>query len=132
MLKKYKLEFQQMMVWKIDYLGEKWEPLTPPEKNIQGIDYSCENPPCYLHLHSFTERTDSLDKFSSSFAKGMLIGVGNVGNELSKYNDGDTFFSRDLGQTWKEIAEDAHMFEISNRGNIILLVNDEGPTETVK
>jgi hypothetical protein len=60
------------------------------------------------------------------------MGVGSMGDHLLDYNDCQTFVSRDAGESWRKVAEDAHMFELGNRGSILLLVNDEGPTDIIK
>lgn len=60
-----------------------------------------------------------------------MLGVGNVGTELAAYTDSDTFLTRDAGFTWQEVHKDAHMWEFGDQGSIILLVNDEQPTDRV-
>ena len=60
-----------------------------------------------------------------------MLGVGNVGTELSSYTDSDTFLTRDAGFTWEEVHKDAHMWEFGDQGSIILLVSDEAPTDRV-
>ena len=69
--------------------------------------------------------------FSSPAIPGILIGVGNVGETLLPYTDSDTFFSRDGGTTWQEIHKDAHLWEFGDSGSVLVLVNDEEPTDKV-
>lgn len=59
------------------------------------------------------------------------MAVGNVGETLVSYTDSDTFLSRDGGFTWEEVHKDAHLWEFGDSGSIILLVNDEEPTDHV-
>jgi len=59
------------------------------------------------------------------------MAVGNVGETLAPYIDSDTFLSRDGGFTWEEVHKDAHLWEFGDSGSIILLVNDEEPTDHV-
>jgi hypothetical protein len=99
--------------------GEEWKNLKAPDGKT-------------LHLHAFTQRHDQKDLYSSATAIGMMIGVGSVGEHLLNYNDCQTYVSRDAGESWKSVATDAYMFEIGNRGSIILLVNDEAPTDFIK
>ncbi|KAJ3412294.1 vacuolar protein sorting/targeting protein PEP1 [Chytridiales sp. JEL 0842] len=111
--------------------GAKWEPLVPPERDVNDHSYNCEKD-CFLNLHHFTERTDTNDLFSSSSAVGLMIGVGNVGPHLTEYNDGNTFLTRDAGRTWVEITKEAHMYEFGDRGGVILLANNEVAVNTLK
>ncbi|KAG6872853.1 vacuolar protein sorting/targeting protein PEP1 [Termitomyces sp. Mi166 len=57
------------------------------------------------------------------------MAVGNVGEELAPYKDSDTFLSRDGGFTWEEIHKDAHLWEFGDSGSILVIVNDEEPTD---
>ena len=57
--------------------------------------------------------------------------VGNVGEQLAGYTDSDTFLSRDAGFTWEEVHKDAHLFEFGDSGSILIMANDEEPTDHV-
>jgi hypothetical protein len=59
------------------------------------------------------------------------MGVGNVGETLAAYPDSDTFLSRDGGISWQEIHKDAHLWEFGDSGSILVLANDEEPTDKV-
>ncbi|CAG8688741.1 11974_t:CDS:2, partial [Cetraspora pellucida] len=83
---------------------------------------------CSLHLHGYTEREIPRDAFSSLSAVGLMMGVGNVGDYLTFYSDGDTFLTRDAGKTWIEVRKGAHLFEFCDQGAILIMVDDEGPT----
>ncbi|KAI9364921.1 hypothetical protein DFJ73DRAFT_956149 [Zopfochytrium polystomum] len=111
--------------------GVSWVDLKPPATDSQGNSYNC-NSDCHLNLHHFTERTDSNDLFSSASAVGFMMGVGNVGEYLTQYNDGDTYITKDGGRTWREVAKDAHLYEFGNRGGVILLANNEVATDAVR
>ena len=111
--------------------GGRWLPVTPPAKDSLGSAYSCRDTSCSLHIHGYTERTDPRATYSSPTAVGLMIGVGNVGKDLAGYTDSDTFLTRDAGFTWEEVHKDAHMWEFGDQGSIILLVNDEQPTDKV-
>jgi Sortilin, neurotensin receptor 3, len=60
-----------------------------------------------------------------------MMAVGNVGEKLAPYVDSDTFLTRDGGFTWEEIRKDAHMYEFGDSGSLLVLANDEGPTDHV-
>jgi hypothetical protein len=60
-----------------------------------------------------------------------MLAVGNVGEDLAPYTDSDTFLTRDGGFTWEEIHKDAHLWEFGDSGSILVICNDEGPTDHV-
>ena len=59
------------------------------------------------------------------------MAVGNVGVTLAPYADSDTFLTRDGGFTWQEVHKDAHLWEFGDQGTILVLANDEAPTDRV-
>ena len=59
------------------------------------------------------------------------MAVGNVGETLAGYTDSDTFLSRDAGFTWSEVHKDAHLWEFGDSGSILVMANDEEPTDHV-
>jgi hypothetical protein len=59
------------------------------------------------------------------------MAVGNVGKRLADYIDSDTFLSRDAGFTWQEVHKDAHLWEFGDSGSILVMANDEEPTDHV-
>lgn len=60
------------------------------------------------------------------------MGVGSIGEYLQPYEDCDTFLSTDAGLTWKMISMDAHNYEFGDQGSILVMVNDEESTDTVR
>ena len=59
------------------------------------------------------------------------MAVGNVGEQLAPYKESDTFLSRDAGFTWEEVHKDAHLWEFGDSGSILVMANDEEPTDHV-
>jgi hypothetical protein len=59
------------------------------------------------------------------------MAVGNVGEKLAPYRESDTFLSRDAGFTWEEVQKDAHLWEFGDSGSILVMANDEQPTDHV-
>jgi hypothetical protein len=59
------------------------------------------------------------------------MAVGNVGERLAPYVESDTFLSRDAGFTWEEVHKDAHLWEFGDSGSILVMANDEEPTDHV-
>ncbi|KAG6330590.1 hypothetical protein ID866_8498 [Astraeus odoratus] len=113
--------------------GSSWAPLRAPDENIEGKRVACSPSGrgwCSLHLHSVTN-PHNFGRIFSSPAPGLVIGVGSIGQPLAPYDECDTFLSTDAGLTWKMIQHKPHMYEFGDSGSIILLVNDDGPTEEV-
>lgn len=105
--------------------GSDWSYIQAPSKDSDGKSYSCNTKQlqkCSLHLHGYTEREDVRDTLFSGSAFGMLIGVGNVGEYLLPEEKCSTFFSKDGGETWKEIKKGTHQWEFGDHGGVLVLV----------
>ncbi|KAG2143753.1 uncharacterized protein EDB93DRAFT_1321681 [Suillus bovinus] len=111
--------------------GGTWKPLLPPLVDSLGQRYPCTSVACALHVHGYTERFDARATYSSPSVVGVVMAVGNVGESLATYTESDTFLSRDGGFTWQEVHKDAHLWEFGDSGSIIVIVNDEEPTDHV-
>jgi hypothetical protein len=53
-------------------------------------------------------------------------------SSLMPYDDCDTFISHDAGVSWHMAFADASKYEFGDQGSIIVAVNDEEPTDTIK
>ncbi|KAJ7230698.1 vacuolar protein sorting/targeting protein 10 [Mycena pura] len=111
--------------------GGTWKSLTPPKVDSLGNKYKCLSTQCALHLHGYTERSDPRATYSSPGIVGLIMAVGNVGESLAPYDQSDTFLSRDAGFTWEEVHKDAHLWEFGDSGSILVMGNDEQPTDHV-
>ncbi|KAK6540989.1 vacuolar protein sorting/targeting protein PEP1 [Orbilia ellipsospora] len=113
--------------------GGAWTAITPPTKDSEDKNYLCSGglDKCSLNLHGYTERFDKRHTYSSSSAVGLMLAVGNVGPELTPYNDGNTFLTRDGGLTWKEIHKGSYMWEYGDQGSIIAIVKEHEPTKSI-
>ncbi|TFY78544.1 hypothetical protein EWM64_g5467 [Hericium alpestre] len=111
--------------------GGSWKPLVPPKFDSHGNRYECSSTNCALHVHGYTERFDPRATFSSPSVVGLLMAVGNVGEKLAPYDESDTFLSCDAGFTWEEVHKDAHLWEFGDSGSIMVMTNDEEPTDHV-
>ena len=114
--------------------GAEWALLKAPEKNAEGNAWACDvgSPDeCSLHLHSYTERDDPRDTFSSPSAVGLMMGVGNVGRYLGWKKDDDvyTFITRDAGVTWEAVRKGNYMWEYGDQGSIIVIVEEAAETD---
>ncbi|EWC45975.1 hypothetical protein DRE_04768 [Drechslerella stenobrocha 248] len=114
--------------------GGRWTFISPPSKDSKGKSYSCNTnnlEKCSLNLHGYTERPDKRHTYSSATAVGMMLAVGNVGEELLPMKDGDTFITRDGGISWTEIRKGAYMWEYGDQGSIIVVVKQDEPTKSI-
>ncbi|KAF8962397.1 vacuolar protein sorting/targeting protein 10 [Flammula alnicola] len=111
--------------------GGTWTPLPPPKLDSHGQEYQCKGTKCQLHIHGYTERRDPRASYSSPSVPGLLMAVGNVGETLAPYTESDTFLSRDAGFTWQEVHKDAHMWEFGDSGSVLVMANDEEPTDFI-
>ncbi|KAJ7623514.1 vacuolar protein sorting/targeting protein 10 [Roridomyces roridus] len=111
--------------------GGTWKTLTPPSVDVHGNKYECQKTSCVLNLHGFTERKDPRATYSSPSIVGLIMAVGNVGESLLPYDQSDTFLSRDAGFTWEEVHKDAHLWEFGDSGSILVMANDEEPTDHI-
>lgn len=113
--------------------GRTWQRLRPPSTNSEGQRISC-NPgdeDCSLHLHSVT-LPHNFGRVFSSPAPGFVMGVGSIGDHLLPYEECDTFLSTDAGVTWSMIRMDAHQYEFGDSGSILVVINDEEPTDEIR
>ncbi len=109
--------------------GGRWKPIPQPALDSNERPFSCNEVGCSLHLHGYTQRDPTSSLFSSPSAIGQMVGVGNVGKKLLPYTESDTFFTRDGGFNWREIRKGAHKWEFGDSGSIIILTDDEDPTD---
>ena len=117
--------------------GAEWAPLKAPKQDSEGHDFDCnveDDQKCSLHLHSYTERKDPRDTFSSPTAIGLMMGVGNVGEHLGKKVDEDTistFITRDGGIEWHAVKKGKFMWEYGDQGSIIVIVQEKAATDVI-
>jgi len=86
---------------------------------------------CALHIHGYTEQTDPRAMYSSPSIVGVLVAIGNVGETLAPYTENDPFLSRDADFTRQEVHKDARLWEFGDSGSILVLANDEEPTDHI-
>ncbi|KAF8208428.1 hypothetical protein K438DRAFT_1712117 [Mycena galopus ATCC 62051] len=111
--------------------GSEWRPLIPPWKDSRGDEYSCKMASCTLHLHGYTMRSNPEAGYSRSAIVGVLIAVGNVGESLAPYDQGDTFLSRDAGLTWEEICKGPHIWQLGDSGGILVMASENTATNHI-
>ncbi|RDW84651.1 hypothetical protein BP6252_02241 [Coleophoma cylindrospora] len=89
--------------------GRTWQNLKAGDKDLQ--------------LHSVTELSNSGRVFSSP-APGLVMGIGNTGDSLKSYMDGNLFVSDDAGVTWRKALDGPHKYEFGDQGSILVAVKD--------
>jgi hypothetical protein len=82
-----------------------------------------------LNLHSVSDARNSGRIFSSP-APGLVMGIGNTGDYLKKYSDGDLYVSDDAGVTWWRALDGPHKYEFGDQGSILVAVKD-GETDEI-
>lgn len=110
--------------------GSTWHTLKAPAKTFDGKDYNCSGE-CSLHLKG---RTDTYGNpiYSAESAAGLIIGTGNVGIYLdSKEENYNTYLSNDGGHTWIEIKNKPHIYEIADRGGLIVIARSDAATDHI-
>lgn len=116
--------------------GSTWGLLPAPAFDADGKPIECKEPDCSLHLHCHAGMHDDIHQLSGAMhsnanAAGVMVAVGNVGKKLDTYNEGNVYITRNGGRTWSEVFKDAHRWAIGDHGGIIVIVNDEGPTDVL-
>lgn len=113
--------------------GAEWNYLSPPEKDADGKKFGCSGnlEKCSLNIHGYTDRSDKSHTFYSTSAIGLMVGVGNVGQYLTEYEDSDTFMTADAGITWKPTRKGIYMWEFGDQGSVVVLVKEKTPTKTI-
>eukprot|EP01129_Flabellula_baltica_P006302 TRINITY_DN2345_c0_g1_i1.p1 TRINITY_DN2345_c0_g1~~TRINITY_DN2345_c0_g1_i1.p1 ORF type:complete len:755 (-),score=150.26 TRINITY_DN2345_c0_g1_i1:23-2287(-) len=104
--------------------GGIWKRINAPE----GTQCT-EN--CFLNLQG---STTSLTKrfYSREQAVGLILATGNVGKYLSlEKDDINTYFSRDAGWTWEQLATGSYIYEMGNAGSLLLLADDQDITNNL-
>ena len=57
---------------------------------------------------------------------------GSVGSHLQESFDAvNTYFSRDAGVTWEEVAKGSHIYEFGDHGSLIVMAPDTTQTDKV-
>ena len=95
--------------------GRTWKPLTLSSGEK-------------LQLHSATEIAN-VGKIFSSPAPGLVMGIGNTGDYLRPYEEGNVYVSDDAGLTWNLALDKTHKYEFGDQGAVLVAVTDKEPTK---
>jgi hypothetical protein len=97
--------------------------------NYLQTDFCKGDDDCGLNVHSVVDHRN-IGRIFSSPAPGIIAGIGNIGRELTDYNDGELYISRDSGLNWHKSRPHAALYEFGDHGNVIVAA-DEGTPESV-
>jgi Sortilin, neurotensin receptor 3,/Sortilin, neurotensin receptor 3, C-terminal len=78
-----------------------------------------------LHLHLVTEMAN-IGRVLSSPAPGLLMGVGNTGEHLKDFMEGDTYVSDDGGMAWTKALTGPHKYEFGDKGSVLVAIEIGG------
>ena len=81
-----------------------------------------------LHLHSVTEQRN-VGRIFSSPAPGIAMGIGNTGNYLKSYEEGDLFLSIDAGLNWRKVQKQPHLYEFGASGSVLVAIAQDETDE---
>ncbi|KAJ4296183.1 vacuolar protein sorting/targeting protein PEP1 [Kalmusia sp. IMI 367209] len=112
--------------------GADWEPLNAPKEDSNRKAWDCDvsdKATCSLHLHGYTERPDARESYSSPTAVGIMMGVGNVGDQLTTIGEASTFITIDAGLSWKEVKKGNYAWEYGDQGSVIVIVRRDEDTD---
>ncbi|KAA8644881.1 vacuolar protein sorting/targeting protein PEP1 [Aspergillus tanneri] len=84
-----------------------------------------------LHLHSVTASAN-IGRVFSSPAPGLVMGVGNTGEHLGKYPEGNLYVSDDAGMTWRYALKGPHKYEFGDQGAIVVAVSEDERNSEIK
>eukprot|EP01125_Pyxidicula_operculata_P022767 TRINITY_DN9560_c0_g1_i2.p1 TRINITY_DN9560_c0_g1~~TRINITY_DN9560_c0_g1_i2.p1 ORF type:complete len:776 (-),score=189.67 TRINITY_DN9560_c0_g1_i2:226-2553(-) len=107
--------------------GGEWS-LLPTPSNV-ACNYS-DPKDCHLNLVGPTMEGSW---YTKEQAVGIILGTGNVGPYLtaSVPSSLGVYISRDAGWSWKYITSGRHIYEIANRGAILMMAPDDVPTSVM-
>ncbi len=105
--------------------GEKFTRIPAPEYSVSGLRINCDTD-CYLNIHLQSSIKGWSMPKSTDKAPGLIIASGSVSKYLvEKMHDEElyvgVFLSRDGGLNWKMINRGKFIFEILDKGSIIII-----------
>lgn len=84
---------------------------------------------CKLHLHGFQRDHLFTWFYSVPNAPGLMLANGNVGPvRTERFDDSNTYFSRNGGVTWDEVAKGPHVPEMGDHGAVLVLAKENAPS----
>ncbi|KRW98331.1 Cyclic nucleotide-binding protein [Pseudocohnilembus persalinus] len=109
--------------------GATWQPLSPP---ITDQEFCSLQENCSLHLNSYSSSHKFGPIYSVEKAGGLIIGTGNIGAQLSTYQDQvNTYVSIDGGWVWKQVEQGSHIYEIGDQGSVVVMASDQQATNFI-
>eukprot|EP01090_Pellita_catalonica_P001691 TRINITY_DN1144_c0_g1_i2.p1 TRINITY_DN1144_c0_g1~~TRINITY_DN1144_c0_g1_i2.p1 ORF type:complete len:826 (-),score=181.56 TRINITY_DN1144_c0_g1_i2:53-2530(-) len=113
-------------------LGGEWQPLQAPTVDSEGKKISCSSSTCTLNLFgpamSNYGRMYSVENAIGLIASTGIVSEYLVGNDPEAIN---TYFSRDAGLTWQEVAKGRHTYEFGDHGGLTVMTKTGDATKNV-
>ena len=110
--------------------ADRFEKIQAPRYDNKDRELKCEADICYLNLHL----RSSSDKYSlpksSPHVPGLVIATGSVGPFLENDNVG-VFITEDAGLNWRMVERGNYVYELLDRGNILVMANRNTPTKHI-
>uniref|UniRef100_A0A669DH06 VPS10 domain-containing receptor SorCS2 n=1 Tax=Oreochromis niloticus TaxID=8128 RepID=A0A669DH06_ORENI len=105
--------------------GRDWEPLAPPNTDMNGKPVSCKAPDCHLHLHLRWADNPYVSGtvHTKDTAPGLIMGAGNLGSKLVEYKE-EMYITSDCGKTWRQVFEEEHHILYLDHGGVIVAIKD--------
>lgn len=105
--------------------GASWHPLKAP-----GKDSHCTGD-CSLHLKGRSDYINPI--YTHQSAHGIILGIGNIGRVLEpNITLLNTYLSRDGGREWTKIKSGSSLFEIADKGRLLVVASDTKKTNSVR
>jgi len=114
--------------------GTLWDLIPAPSTDAKNQPTGCHRKEgCSLHLHGPSHDSLSDSFLSSPEAIGIALASGNIGTKLLGLDEGINFYySRDGGMSWEEVRAGRFIYQIGNRGAIVVAARmDTNATELV-
>ena len=85
-----------------------------------------------LHLHGYSELRNQGRVYSNKGAPGLLMGIGNLGDDLHAYEESNLWISDDGGVNWYFGHDGPHKYEFADSGAVLAAVADPGPIDHIE
>lgn len=114
--------------------GGKWELIKSPNEDSNGKKVKCfTEEGCSLNLQIYSSNGVFAPPYSQDSAVGIIMAVGNVGNELERIKSDriNTYLSRDGGLNWNEVKKGSYIYELGDHGGLIVMAKNQEPAREI-
>lgn len=125
------LDFRQTLI--SFNFGEKFSPINPPTRDVDGNQINCSG--CFLHLHLSSSKGKYELPKANLDAPGVILASGSIGKYLSEEEDGNAniglYISFNAGHSWQMLAKGRFVFEVLDQGSLIVFAPIMTLTSTI-